>query len=75
MNIQIRVFLIFEIIQWSPKRLGIGYYKCTNVIIAFLGSSKGSPLEFGGTDLTVSTLWEGIHVLNVLVSLHQVQLL
>jgi hypothetical protein len=62
MNIWIKVFLVFKIIWWSFERLGIGYYKCTNVIVALLGNSKGPPLRFGGTNLVVSTLWEGIHV-------------
>jgi hypothetical protein len=62
MSIWIRVFLVFKIIRQSVERLRIGYYKCTNVIITLLGSSKESPLGFGGTDLTIFTLWEGIHV-------------
>jgi hypothetical protein len=62
MSIWIKVFLVFKIIQQSIERLGIGYYKCTNVIITLLGSSKESPLGFGGADSTIFTLWEGIHV-------------
>jgi hypothetical protein len=57
------VFLVFKIIWWSPERLGIRY-KCTNVIITLIGSFKGSPFGCGGSDLVVSTLWEGIHVVN-----------
>jgi hypothetical protein len=47
------------IIQCSPKRLGLGYYKLDSYLTPLRGY-RGSFHGFGGIDLVVTIMWKGV---------------